>query len=382
MPRKQRRRAWGSITEVQRGKKYVLRWTENTTQGRRRLTRTVYGTYREACMELDRLHVEKSDDRPVPTIGYAYETWYRPWIDGRLDDGSMKRNTYNLYTGSWDRFIADRWASVPLDSIRPLDVQSWLTGLSKYNASLAIIVLKKVVDFAVKYELIGQNKFAVKYDMPNAKSRSRSKQVYTFPQAISTLSSLRGTLLEAPYIVACFGGARTGESLAVRVSELRRFENSGEVFAVVPIKRRMDESGDLPLPDGDLKNEQSERATIVPPPFSVRLFEIADEVTEMGGDWLCHRGDGLPMSKSRLKPLWRKTLTEGRIPFFNLRVSWRTMGEFEWKIDTDVLEILMGHKLPGVSGRHYIRPGSDELFKLFSDQYLANVPAPLRDHLG
>lgn len=49
MPRKARRRAWGSVTEAARGKKYVLRWVENTPQGRRRRSRTVYGTYREAC---------------------------------------------------------------------------------------------------------------------------------------------------------------------------------------------------------------------------------------------------------------------------------------------------------------------------------------------
>ena len=48
MTRKQRRRAWGSITEAKRGKKYILRWQENTPCGRKRKTKTVYGTYREA----------------------------------------------------------------------------------------------------------------------------------------------------------------------------------------------------------------------------------------------------------------------------------------------------------------------------------------------
>lgn len=57
MTRKQRRRAWGSITEAKRGKKYILRWQENTSCGRKRKTKTVYGTYREACTELDRIHV-------------------------------------------------------------------------------------------------------------------------------------------------------------------------------------------------------------------------------------------------------------------------------------------------------------------------------------
>ena len=49
MTKKQRRRVWGSVTEMRRGKKYVLRWMQNTPQGRRRKPKTVYGTYREAC---------------------------------------------------------------------------------------------------------------------------------------------------------------------------------------------------------------------------------------------------------------------------------------------------------------------------------------------
>lgn len=42
MPRKKQRRAWGSVTEIKRGKKYVLRWMEDTPEGRNRKTRTVY----------------------------------------------------------------------------------------------------------------------------------------------------------------------------------------------------------------------------------------------------------------------------------------------------------------------------------------------------
>lgn len=32
MPRKKQRRAWGSVTEIKRGKKYVLRWMERITK--------------------------------------------------------------------------------------------------------------------------------------------------------------------------------------------------------------------------------------------------------------------------------------------------------------------------------------------------------------
>ena len=69
MTKKQRRRVWGSVTEMRCGKKYVLRWMQNTPQGRRRKTKTVYGTYREACAELDRIQ-DSLNGRPRKTLGY------------------------------------------------------------------------------------------------------------------------------------------------------------------------------------------------------------------------------------------------------------------------------------------------------------------------
>lgn len=78
MPRKARRRAWGSVTEAARGKKYVLRWVENTPQGRRRRSRTVYGTYREACSELAKIQATRCDERAMPTVGQLYEARYLP----------------------------------------------------------------------------------------------------------------------------------------------------------------------------------------------------------------------------------------------------------------------------------------------------------------
>ena len=89
MTKKQRRRVWGSVTEMRRGKKYVLRWMQNTPQGRRRKTKTVYGTYREACAELDRIHVEHADDAPVPTIAKAYETWLVPKMAAQVEAGTL-----------------------------------------------------------------------------------------------------------------------------------------------------------------------------------------------------------------------------------------------------------------------------------------------------
>ena len=82
---KARRRAWGSVTEAARGKKYVLRWVENTPSGRKRRSRTVYGTYREACNELAKIQATRCDERAMPTVGQLYESRYLPWLERKYD---------------------------------------------------------------------------------------------------------------------------------------------------------------------------------------------------------------------------------------------------------------------------------------------------------
>ena len=119
MTRKQRRRAWGSITEAKRGKKYILRWQENTPRGRKRKTMTVYGTYREACAELDRIHVERADDKPVPTIAQAYGTWLEPTMAAQVAAGTLAPNTHSLVTRSWPNYVGPAGARCRSTSCAP-----------------------------------------------------------------------------------------------------------------------------------------------------------------------------------------------------------------------------------------------------------------------
>lgn len=129
MTRKQRRRAWGSITEAKRGKKYILRWQENTPRGRKRKTMTVYGTYREACAELDRIHVERADDKPVPTIAQAYGTWLEPTMAAQVAAGTLAPNTHSLVTRSWPNYVGPAGARCRSTSCAPCTCRndSWLS---------------------------------------------------------------------------------------------------------------------------------------------------------------------------------------------------------------------------------------------------------------
>lgn len=361
MPRKRKRRSWGSITTVNR-RKHIIRWTQDTPEGRTRLSKTLYCTYREADAELARIHAYLGSGGPSKTVGYAHDAWWWPDMQRKsAEKGKPKERTLNLYARTWSRFVRPRWEGVPLDKVRRLDVQEWLRGISEGDGKVALVVLRGVLDAAVKYEEVEANNLrGVDFDL-GPKSRARDRSVYSLAEAEEMWGKLRGTQVEAPYLLACFGGARTGESLGARCREAYPVEVYGERMAVVPIMRQMGRTGCAPTADGDLKNPQSVRSAIIPAPYGDRVLEIASENLARGSGWLADRGDGLPMNKATLDRAWTQTAGDMAIPFANLRASWRTFARYEWGLPNDTTELLMGHLLPGVTGQHYLRPSVDDL---------------------
>lgn len=221
-------------------------------------------------------------------------------------------------------------------------MQGWLDGMAYGNAHWALVVMLRTLDFAVNLDQIPANPFRRKYEMPR-KSSEHQKNVYTLRQAEAMLGRVEGLPYEAAYILAAFGGCRTGESLAVRVEDVREIE-AGGVRAAVAAERR--------------KNE---------------LLRVRDQRAADGLKWLCMMGAS-QMEKAAAGAMWRKL---GGIPFANLRNSWRTFAQFEWGVGYDTLELLMGHKLPGVTGQHYLRPSTEQLAEDFAAAY-----AEKRAHLG
>lgn len=372
MTRRKTRRAWGSVTEVQRGRKYVLRWMENTPGGRKRKTKTVRGTYREACMELDRIHVERADDKPVPTISQAYETWLIPTMAAQVEAGTLARNTRDLVLRSWRNYVGPQWGKMPVDQLRPVQLQEWLLTLPAATADTALLTLRKIYIQISGFTVLPIDPFAasVRYTMPTRKTRERSKRLYTLDEALDVLGKLRGTSLEAPFILACFGSCRSGESLGVRAGEVHAWPCGGTVLAAVDIARQMEQNGVEPTADGRLKTAKSVRTVVILPQASARLIEIVEQRQAEGSEWLCDRGDGLPMNRGICNNRWSKLCErEGieHIPWANLRNSWRTIAEMELHMPWDLMEVLMGHSLPGVSGRHYIRPSQEQIVRSVCD---------------
>lgn len=368
MPLHRQRRSFGSIDAVIEGKKYVCRWYENTDNGRTRKSKTVTGSYREAERFLAVKQVELGDQRSIPTISEIYELWYKPWAERQVADGKKKQGTVDRYTEVWENVISPKWGDVPLDRVRPDRFQAWLLDLNAGNANISLVILRKFADLAMLYNRIDNNVFRRNYDKPIATSRQKVAGVYNLDKAREVYQKLREchSIAFAPYILACFGGTRVGESLGVMCHEVTTIECAGVRFAVVPIRRRMVKTGCSPLPDGDLKTPQSVRETLIPEPYCYDLLKL---VEAREGAWLADRGDGLPLNENSFMYFFNRDIGRDAIPLSNLRASWRTFASFRWHVPSDTLELLMGHKLDGISGRHYIRPSIGELARSFAERY-------------
>ena len=155
-----------------------------------------------------------------------------------------------------------------------------------------------------------------------------------------------------------------GESLSIRTDEVMPCAAESTTLATVDLVRQMEQAGIEPTANSVLKTRKSMRTVVVLPDAAGRLLEIAGERRAAGSEWLADRGDGLPMNRGMCNHGWKKwCAAEGieRIPWSNLRNSWRTICEMVLHMPWDLMEMLMGHSLPGVSGRHYIRPSREQV---------------------
>ena len=357
MTRKRRTRGrshWGSNDPAGRGRRRLRFWADlHDGRGYMRHSMTIRGTAGDGWLMLDKLHIKHGSDTVSPTVAQAFEAWWLPDAQDRLEAGELSKNTYANRISRWRCHVEPRWGDVCVGDVKPLDVQEWLKVLTATMAGESLAILRQILDFCVRYEIIERNPASGSFRMPRKAERSHSKDVYTLDEMVAALDAVKGTVAYIPAIMSGIGSCRVGESLGARVDlgEVRREEVNGMVVAVVDVVRQVDANGRA-LPDHQLKTSTSERPVIIPEPWSL-------DVLAEPGPWLCDRGIGEPVSQRVVAKNWKRALGGAGIepiPFRNLRNSWRTYMRWELGVAEDMLEAMMGHAGRNVGEMHYDRP--------------------------
>ena len=364
MPRKHRRAQWASITEVEKGKRYRIRfWGKDASGEYRRLSCTVRGTRKDAELRRAELMLDHSEDAPCPTVRQAWERWALPTFERRVEDGDLAARSLEQYRSGWSRHVAPTWADVPLDAVRPLAVQQWISRLTYSQAQIGTKVLSAIMDHAVRYEVVDHNPMREKYLMPSKSTvDSRDKGVWTLAELADAWRSLDGHWVEPAFLLAGYGGCRVGEALGVRAGDVELREVDGVPVALADVQRQVDRHGAV---SDVLKTADSRRVAVVAGKAALRVAELASALP--AGWFLTHDGMGGPQAQARLTRAW--TALGMAHPFRNLRNSWQTWMRWEAGLPPYFIEPLMGHKVAGVTGQHYDRPTPEVLAAAVASAY-------------
>lgn len=380
------RSSWGSNRPAARKGYRVLRYWADAHDGRgyRRHCETVRGTKRDGDRRLAEIRVLHADDRPVPTLGQAYDLWFLPDMRRRLDEylrdprpgrrgELMKPSTFDQTESTWRRHVEPAFGSAPVGDIRYSDVQDWLDGKTEQTAQRCRALMRGILRMCVLNGALASNVCDNSFRMP-AKAKRFEDGVWTLPELCDALwPAVWGRICEPAFLLCAFDSCRTGESMAPMLCEIERVEVGGVVMASVPILRQVSNGG-VASASGDLKNRWSPRPTVVPPPWSLRILQLRDEGMARGETWLSDNGCGDPLGQSRMRSDFERALDAAGIPgkqFRALRRSWRswiaTMG-----ISPEILEKMMGHVGDGTTGRHYLKMTEDaiagEVARAFSER--------------
>lgn len=366
---KKRRDSWGSIAEIERGKRYRIRYWAETESGYRRRSKTVRGTRRDAEEERARLLLEHGQDKPCPTVGQAWGQYALPYYQRLVDAGEYAQGTLDTYKSRWNVHVAPRWSDLPCDAVTALDMQKWFDRLDYRTAVDCNKILRRIFKLVTKYHPQVQNVMMVGYDMPSKQRvAEQDKEPWTPLELRQIWDAVRGTWLEAAVILRGYGGLRPGESLAVRGTDVVVREHVGVTVCVVKVDDQVLAHG-YGLTEGT-KNDQSNRLAFVAGSPAERLAEIAKEV---GDGYLTNDGFGNWVSQQRVYRNLDKVISDHGIvrhPHKNMRKTWETAVRWEMKLPPWLSEPLMGHKLPGVTAQFYDKPSLERMADVYAEGYL------------
>ena len=368
MPRKHRRRGrshWGSNDPAGPGRRRLRYWADlHDGRGYVRHSKTISGTAEDGWLELDRLHLAHSEDRPCPTLRQAYETWWLPDLMDRYERGEASKSTVANYRSRWERHVDPSFGGSTVGDIRPLDIQTWLlSGMTATMASASLRLLRQILDMCVRYEIIDHNPADGRYRMPHGVERAHNKSVLTLDETVRAVEAARGTVAYIPAVLCGMASCRPGEALGPLRAEVHEIVSGGMTLAVVDLTRQVDESGEV---IEGLKTDKSARPVVVPEPWSRDVLAVDTE-------WLCDNGLGDPVSRWSVREAWLEALSRAGLPptpLRNLRNSWRTYMRWELGVAEDMLEAMMGHVGRNVGEIHYDRPQAEVFAATVADAWM------------
>lgn len=189
--------------------------------GKRRRVARRAATKREALQKLRSVQADVDRNVPVPDQRRTTGEWLQWWLT-EIVPGTVCDSTLDGYQNVVDAYLLPSLGSIPLAKLGPHDVQSMLRslerrGLSGWTRRQARTVLSGALNKALRYELVTRNVAAL---VDNPRVTARPDDTLSVQEARTLLGSVEGDRLAGMIQLLIWLGARRGEVLALRWSNV------------------------------------------------------------------------------------------------------------------------------------------------------------------
>lgn len=181
----------------------------------------------EAKKARDKARVTVANGTFVMPTKVTVEQYLTQWVE--IHSGTLKPKTADDYKWLIQRYICPRLGNVQLNQLRPSTIQKFYIDLlnegghdgkplSARTVTYVGAILKKALSYAVEVDGLIPTNVAAKVPMP--KGDSKKNEPFTKAQMKTFLEEAKSHRLFALYRLAIYSGARKGELLALKWSDL------------------------------------------------------------------------------------------------------------------------------------------------------------------
>ena len=317
-------KSWRIVAELPR---------DPVTGKRRQKHKSVRGAKKDAERELRRLIAEIESGRLASsgrqTVGEYLQRWLRDYAVP-----NVAAKTYVRYEGIVRVHLIPALGEIPLESLKPTDIQSYYTSTTERNtiSNQTIVhhhrVLKQALKHAVAWELIVRN--PADGAIPPRRTRP-AVQTLDVEQAFRLTKGAAAYEYEGPVVLALHTGMRQAEILGLKWADIdlikRRvhvMQTLQRVTGSIIVKEPKSPNGRRVIPSDDRTQKMLKRQ---------QLRQKEDQLG-FGQGWQNDYGlvfttvDGRPIDDSVLRRHFRKMLLELNLPrirFHDLRHTHATI---------------------------------------------------------
>lgn len=344
----------GSVTK-KRNRWYIYYYTGKDKTGKwQRKWEGSWETKREAERVLrSRIEeLENTFDRKAEKSTVA--VYLRHWLDTYCKQ-HLAANTVRGYQVNIENHIIPKIGNIPLDKLKPKDIQQLYTdlieaGLSGTSVRYVHNNLHKALGQAAKEELIPRNP-ANFVEAPRVDRYEA--QALTPEQAKTLLKSCQGEDIYLPVLLAVTLGLRRGEALGLQWCNV-------DLDAGTVTIRQSASFSPSGLCLSATKTRNSRRTLLLPDGLHTALQKALDEQQEkaaqLGAGYnplglVCCREDGSPMTSNALHHLYKEALERCGLPsirFHDLRHTNATL-MLRNAVPAKIVSAMLGHSSIGIT---------------------------------